>query len=255
MEKFFKLVAVCVSALFVMSGTVFAETVDVSVPITIGATIGSVATLTVTPRNIVGDAVAAGLSFTNPTANPWTVSDQYLQVQYNCNLPLWAVRIVTDNKAEFPTMVGKPIGAGADGSWGTADDLLSYAGLVDTNSVNNPENRATLVWQVYANPQAPSALSDATVTDTWNAPWAYIADVSNSGYDSEIDSDSNINTLAYSTIAQGGAAGNGLNFHPSLGDGVPKPGDGDIAVYIGAKFAGLSAGSYSAKLMVQLIHE
>lgn len=254
MSKLFKLIAVCVSVMFLVSGTLYAEVVDVTVSITIGATIGSTATLTVKSRNIVGNAevIPTALSFTNPTAATWTVSDQYLQVVYNCNLALWAVRIVTNNVATNPGMPGKPTAPGPDGIYGTADDILSYGGLVDAASITNPDNRALLAWQAYPNTAVPGTLTDATVSGLWNSDWSYVADISNTGYDPEVDSDNNTDTLAYSTVVQGGAAGSGLNFHPNDGS---RTGDNDIALYMGARFLGLSAGTYSANLVVQLIHE
>jgi hypothetical protein len=252
MSKLVKLVALCVSAMFIASSTLYAEVIDVSVPITIGATIGATATMTVTPRNISDNAIAAGLAFSSPGVAQWTVSDQYLNVVYNCNLPLWAIRIVTDNVSANPGMPGKPTAPGVDGVYGTPDDILSYGGLVDALTISNPDNRAPLAWQAYPGTSATGVLTDATVGGAWNSNWSYIADISNTGYDADVDGDSNVATYAYSTVVQGGASSNGLNFHPD--DGV-RTGDGDIAVYVGARFQGLSAGAYSAALRVQLIHD
>lgn len=256
MSKVLRLIALCTAGIFLFSGTPYAEVVDVTVPITIGATIGAVASLTVTPVTIATGLNAAGISFTSPGAATWTVANEYLRVVYNCNYPLWAVRIVTNNVAAFPGMAAKPVDLNGDG----VVDGDSYSGLIDAATQDNPENRANLTWQVYVDPTGAGALDDATVGGTWNSNWAYVADVSNTGYDPEVDSDNNVNTLAYPTIIQGGGASSGLAFHPALdadGDGNTdaKPGDGNVAVYLGARFGGLSQGSYSANLTVQLIHE
>lgn len=260
MGKMFKLIALCTAGIFLFSGTPYAETIDVTRTITIGATVGAVATLTVIPVTIATGLDAAGISFTDPGVATWTVANEYLRVVYSSNYPLWVVRIVTDNRAVFAAMAPRPLAAGADGVFGTGDDVVSYGGLIDAVTQDNPDNRADLAWQVYVDPTAPGVLDDAAVGGDWNDNWAYVVDVSSTGVGLDIDVDDNVDTLEYFTVVQGGAASSGLAFHPALdadADGAvdPKPGDGNVAVYLGARFSGLAAGDYGANLTVQLIHE
>jgi len=272
MSKLFKAFALFVAAGFMFASTGFAAP-DVTVPIPISVTIGAQAEMTVTIRNISDNAVAP-LTFTNPLAEPWTVADQYLNVVYTCNLPLYAIRIVSDNITTYPNMYGKPIAPGPNGKYDgspekpgneDSDDICSYAGLIDSASATNPDNRALLAWQVYAAPIAnPGPVTDESLkgvadpNQNWDAPWAAVVDKHNTNYNNATDSDGDVNTIDYQNIVLGGAAASGLNYHPAEYVGgvlQPKPGDGDIAVYLAARFKDLSAGTYGSKLMVELVHE
>jgi hypothetical protein len=271
MGKVFKFLVVLVSVGFICSGLAYAvETIDVTRTITVGATVGEVKTLNVTANNVSDDLAAAGVQFDLAAvtpANPWTVAKQYLKIQYNCNLANWAIRILSDNKTAYAGMAGKPTAPGVDGVYGTADDILSYAGLIDSATKANPENRASLAWQVYANKPAPyvaslvdndlkglTAAGAPTDAYNWNSKWAYVADKSDTGYAAGVN-----NNTGYFMIGVGGPTGLGLSFHPATGANPTQPtgvnGDGDIVVPLAARFGGLGAGTYGTNLMVQLVHE
>lgn len=289
MSKLFKVIALCTACVFLLSSTPYADTI--SVPIPIGATIAATHSLAVQVLNYADDMLAASVSFPSPGATTWTVSDQYLRVIYSSNYPLWAIRIVTDNVTAYAGMYGKPIDPGRNGVYNGSpeavpgsDDECSYGGLIDDATKTNPDNRAALAWQIFASKVAPNTLNDDALrgrtaagapTDAynWNSPWAYVVDISNTREDTRpgavppylrpifigVDEDGDTNTIEYSHFILGGGATSGLSFHPALGadptNPDPKPGDGDVVAYLGARFGGLSGGVYGANLKVELIHE
>lgn len=176
MSKLYKLVVLITALSLAPYGAVIAEPVQdfEAIPITVGIT--TVSELTVLVKNIVGDAVA-GLSFSAAgvtTGNPWRVSDQYLDVEYSCNVASWGIRIITDNITDLVSIAGyvgvagdtiacgelydadtdgdgvnDSYGDGPDAdllpdipnnpaSWGDGDDILAYSGLINTGEVVKP---------------------------------------------------------------------------------------------------------------------
>ncbi len=235
--------------------------------------------------------------------NPWVIADQYVRIIYDCNTPNWGIRLVTDNKIIWNKMYPKPLAQGEDGQWEweeagndgyvyvngqyqVGDDIVSYGGLVSADKYDDPRLRAELAWQIYENKQFPDILSDAEVdptpedpADNWKTKWAYMMDKSDSGYagglvldyfwgeDNEVLAEYNYNLAIF-----GNGAASYLAQHPITGmgmDGVPFPkaGDGDVVVYIGARFGSkdytgedplefeLPAGGYGATVYVELLHE
>lgn len=309
MNKFLKAITFFVIAGFVMSGVGYTEVRDFAV-IPIGPIdIAEIADLTVNIRNRTGDAIAGSVIFPAPGTTTWTIADQYVQVVYNCNLSLYAIRIVSDNNnaaSPYFGLAAKPLVWGPDADWDTLDDGVSYGGLINAATMTNPDNRAILAWQVFQSKVVPTALTDeslygkdpatgipSSTLDNWNADWATVVDRSNrwpvsaAEADSDgpggltetlagaaaplarigVNQDNNYNTVTYSSIVQGGAGGSGLNYHPagyvggvlqpkpgeSGGDGI-NPADG-VVVYLGARFGGISAGSYGINdLRVELIY-
>lgn len=213
--------------------------------------------------------------------DPWVVADQYVRMTYESDLNMWIIRIVTNNKAMFPNMLGKPIAPGPNGVYDgppeldpLSDDVVSYGGLVDAGSQLNPENRAKLAWQVFRyddpyNPPPPgeevtpsTELTDDTVGGLPSSDWGYLCDVSDTGYVADPTND-------YFWLAYGSGAFSLIAQHPVVytdasGDPLPKPGGGDIVVYIGACLGknqdtvnpgALPAGSYNSQIFFQLFHE
>ena len=290
MNRLGKVFCLVLSAVFMFSGIVVADpgTYDVSVPVPINVNIGAIETMSVISRNI-SDDVAAAVVFTNPGTTTWTISDQYLDIVYACNHALWGIRMVSDNKTLYAGMYGLPLSEGPNGVYDgspedpaspNSDDACSYGGLIDDATKTNPENRAILAWQIFADKsEGPDALVDDSLkgltaasvpTDAynWNSPWAAVVDVGNTtgGFpqanflvDITVDPDGDTDTISYMYMVQGGAGGNGLSFHPAFGPDptLPdaKPGDGQVAAFLGARFADLSAGDYGTETYVQLIHE
>lgn len=234
-----------------------AEVIDQVRTVSASGSIGAQATLTVTARNIVGDTVASGgLAFgaVSVGATPWDVAPQYLQLQYSVNHSNWAVRVLTNNKATFPTLAGRVLDAKvvADPN----DDILGYGGMIGSTPTD-PNDRVPLGWQVLKNPLAggPADPTDAQVAGTFNSPWAFLADASDcpstatncrSATPSTIDK-----TLEFFRVVQGDASTSGLLLHPDNGDRV---GDGDIAVYVAGRFGGAPADSYTTTIGVTLYH-
>lgn len=115
-----------------------------------------------------------------------------------------------------------------------------------------------------------------TTVGPWNAAWAYIGDKNDQGFQSSVW-DPASNGPTYPMIVSGVSADSSgyLTPHPVEGttkytNPPAKAADGEIAVYLAAKFANtnwgkkvgdkpfayvLSAGSYTTRLYVELIHE
>lgn len=278
-----------------------AEVIDLFSTITVNVTIPGSTALTVETHNRSDDALVVPLTLNfsgiggiglPPAGNPWVVSDQYIRITYSSNYGLWGVRIVTDNEDlegdpndVIDSIAGARIGAGIDGIWGNADDLLAYSGLLSLTDIarpllsQDPSRRAPWAWQVFSATQPvitpPSSIinPDGSLGDSlvgaWDANWGYLADKNDFGFNADIledgDGDGSVDDAAYPVAVVGGGGGGGsLAQHPAAS---PKPGDGDIAIYIAARFANtryggaaptpylLAADSYQGSLYVELIHE
>ena len=172
---------------------------------------------------------------------------------------------------------------------------FSYAGILDLDEIiktaanQNPARRGSWAWSVYSAPQtaiparpisyldpASGALVDTTGSSTvvsvgdWSDEWTYIGDKNDTGY---TDGISNVGGPYWHLIAAlgSGSGGGSLAHHPIVGGTKASPstktGDGDIAIYVAAKFANnnysgstptpfiLAAGDYGSALYVELIHE
>lgn len=238
-----------------------------------------------------------GLNNLVPGGNLWVVSGQYIRVSYSSTEVQWAIRIVTKNSINIGGVYPKPLGPGPDGLWEwekqgvnsyqyvngvwqTGDDLVSYCGLINSTTKNDPNSRAPLAWQVfrYNDPYYPdgklhipplipvppsTVLNDNTVGGGPIDDWAYMGDVSDTGYVLDPLND-------YYWVAYGSGGFSLLAQHPVVykdadGDALPKPGGGDIIVYIGARFGKkapdgvtdvglLPIGQYGTRIYLEIIH-
>ncbi len=139
-------------------------------------------TLSVAVRNWDGTAASA-LSFNHTAATaaaPWVRSPQYLLVGYTTDETTWGLRIYTDTRKDVNSLVyPKPL-AKVDsqwhwetypvndpyrinkkykyisGNWDVGNDGVSFAGMIDTASMQNPNTRAMLAWQVWKDPLHPA---------------------------------------------------------------------------------------------------
>jgi hypothetical protein len=249
--------AACVASVCLAASTAGAEVVDVVRTVSASGSIGSVASLTVTPLNIVGSGAPASVAFGSVSLSPgqfWKVAPTYLRVQHQSNSANWAIRILTNNKSTHPTMTGAvldPKTAGTD-----QDDILGYGGLIGSNP-QDPNDRVPWAWQVYKDTVVggPTSPTDAQVGGTFNIPWAFLADASDcpatatncrSVTPSTLDK-----TIEFLRVAQGDAAAGFLKLHPDDGNRIA---DGDVAVYIAARFGGAPADSYGSSLILELYH-
>ena len=250
-------VAVALAAMSAPSG--WAEVIDVTRNVASSGAITSVATLTVTPITISTGATAASLAFGTVTvgASPWVRAPQYLRLQYQSNQTSWAVRVLTNNRVAFPSMVGFVTVPG--NLTDPNDDQLGYAGMIGTVPTNVTD-RVSLAWQVYRDPIAGGPAAPAIDTDVnpvnpddaWRTPWAFVADASDclsncrTGTPVTIDK-----TGEYFRIVQGGPLSSGLLAHPNDNNRI---GDNDIAVYVSGRFGGAPADSYSTTVIVEMYH-
>jgi len=140
------------------------------------------------------------------TDNPWIRSPQYLRVIYSSTETTWGIRIVTDNEGNIGQVYPKPLNKGPDnqwewdnnhpdwggkykyenGQWQTGDDSISFSGLLDSATKNNPNYRPALAWQVFAQPVVePDSIYKIPFTNVWNVggdwndDWVYLVDKSN----------------------------------------------------------------------------
>lgn len=293
MSKIFKVAVLAMALGIICAGSAIAQPPD-PIPIDIDIIIGEVLYLDAQARNISNDAPAA-ISFNTAVtiADPWRTSDQYIYVEYTANTATWGVRIITDNETAWPAMAGNKLACGepydtdttippdgipdvvsaANQNWGDGDEILSFAGLVNTSALINPTMRASLGWQVYADKVVKPAnpTDDSFGGNPYSSPWAYLSDKSNhvmaddgtrkkdpaTGAD-VLAGDEKVVTgttadgeyiFSYSLIGYGGV-GQALAQHPAADPKVAndnnnptvtpgKDGAGkyDVAVYLAARFA------------------
>lgn len=132
------------------------------------------------------------------------------------------------------------------------DDRLSYSGLVGDPA--NPNARAPLAWQVYTDPVGggPAVPSDAQVGGTFDSPWAFLADASDCTSQCRSPNPVTVDkTIEFFRVAQGDASQGFLLLHPNQ---PPRTADGNIAVYLAARFGGAPSGTYSSNILVELYH-
>lgn len=151
--------------------------------------------------------------------DPWVHSPQFIRVIYSSDAPIWGIRIYTDNNTDIGGVAPKVYGigpgpdkvpgtnddtwkAGPDGIFGTKDDIwgsgpdgkpgtdddtlsVSYAGMINTSTKNNPNSRMKLAWQVWQDPVLePDPIYKIPFTNKWNVggnwndDWAYVIDKS-----------------------------------------------------------------------------
>lgn len=251
---------------------------------------------------------AAGIIFPGGDATveePWVHSPQFLRVVFSTDELSWGVRIVTFNEVNIGEVYPKPLNKGPDnqweweklgltgyqyvgGQWQTGDDSVSFEGLIDPATKDNPDFRAALAWQVFKDPvPEPDAIykhplfgwnvgsNPVNWNGTWIYPreWANIVDGSNKWNGESVlggvfyPPPAPQYSLKYEIVANGNS--NIISFlaqYPpmQLTNPDPRSGDCDIAVYFAAcfgimengQFVGLlPAGNYKTFLYVQLIHE
>lgn len=240
--------------LFGAGGLAFAEVIDSSKQVSASGTVGTVTSLTVTPRTIVGNAVTGGFDFGTVSGSAaWKVAPQYLQIQHQSNQASWAIRILTNNRSLFPAMAGKITSDNGTPN-NPDDDRLGYSGLVGSNTAD-PNNRVPLGWQAYKNPVSggPATPTDADVGGTFNSPWAFLADASDCESNCLTASPVTVDkTIEFLRIAQGTPTQGFLLLHPNDGD---RNADGDIACYLTGRFGGVPGDTYTSTIIVELYHE
>lgn len=249
-----------------------------------------------------------------PVENPWIRSPQYLRVIYFSDEAIWGIRIITDNETNIGQVYPKPLNIGPDrdpdtpgvqnewewerlglegyqyisGEWQTGDDSVSFGGLIDPNSKDNPNFRADIAWQVFADPvPEPDSIYKHPLygwnvgtnpvyrNGKWIYPreWAYVVDSNNKWDGQPVLGEVFYPSPPYSPwspkyemVVTGNPFLSYLTQYPpmQLTNPDPRPGDCDIAVYLAACFgnmendifvATLPAGNYGTKLYLQLIHE
>ena len=250
-----------------------AEVIDITRTVGVAGSVTAAATLTVTPITIATGIGATSIAFgtVTPGATPWKVAPQFLRVQYANNNANWAIRILTNNLAARPTMAGKVLDAKviADPN----DDILGYAGLIGSTPTD-PNDRIALGWQVLKDPVTggPAAPVDALATPPappandcptgtscvggrFNSPWAFMADASDCPSTStncrSATPDTVDKTIEFLRVVQGDSSTSGLLLHPDNG---VRTGDGDVPVYIAARFGGAPADTFSATIIVEMYH-
>lgn len=231
----------------------WAETVDATRQVSASGSVGSVASLTVSTLNISDNSSAGGLSFGSVAVGqttPWVRAPQYFRVQHQSNHPSWAIRIITNNRSTFPTMVGRVTDGG--NLEDPNDDKLGYSGLV--GDPTDPNARVPLGWQVYKDPVSggPAVPLDAQVGGNFDSPWVFLADASDCTSQCRSATPVTIDkTHEFFRIAQGDSTNGFLLLHPNQS---PRTADGEIAVYVAGRFGGAPAGSYSSNVIIELHH-
>ncbi len=260
----------------------WAEVVDVTRTVGASGSLATTVSLTVQPRTIAADALAASIAFGTVTgvsiAAPWKVAPQYLKVQHASNHNNWAIRIYTNNKATKPTTVGTVLGDNGTtcdpllpASSACTDDPRGYGGLIGTTPTN-PNDRVPWAWQVYKDvvvggPATPvdddgDGALDVGVNEVggfFNAPWAFIADASDCPSTPAVPLNCTAapaptidKTIEFLQVAVGDAANAFLKLHPLT---PPRDSDGDVAVYIAGRFGGAPADTFTATLILELYHQ
>jgi len=167
--KTFSRIALCGLLLFAAASISFAAyTADESeVHIASAVVTGTpVATLTALVKNISDNAETDQLNWTNIQVgvSTWSVSQQYVQLQYDANQAGWGIQIRTGNQEG---------GADPTATGATDDDIGGLIGVTDTSK------NAALGWEVY---------DDTTSITYWGTPdtgndWFYVSDSSQTTYD------------------------------------------------------------------------
>jgi len=127
-----------------------------------------IATLTALVKNISDNAETDQLNWTNIQVgvSTWSVSQQYVQLQYDANQAGWGIQIRTGNQED---------GADPTATGTTDDDITGLIGVTDTSK------NAALGWEVYDS----TSDYDSTI---WGIPaagndWFYVSDSSQTTYD------------------------------------------------------------------------
>lgn len=178
MSKLFKLCAVVISAVFLLSGTALPEIIpdqswsidiDTQIAATTGLTVSVINVATGNPDTVVnfkaGDAILT---------IPWVQCNQYLKVVYSSNYGTWGLRFVTDNIAylnsldpgwdvQFTNPAADGYLAGDKFTWNSfngwpvaSGDYWRFAGMrrKDVTKWPNPNQVAVLGWQPMVAPLA-----------------------------------------------------------------------------------------------------
>lgn len=242
-------------------------------------------------------------------SSPWVASNEYLRVVYSSTYnATWGLRIVTDNEdlegdsdddidriAACPDASGNDLYSGlvvldeadpsqrAPWAWQVNVDPLSGFPTVPIVSIEPDTTRGGSVVVDNDGDADGDGSADDDSPDTvgpWNAAWAYIGDkndetyngVDSSGNDvilEDGDGDGYVDDPIYAMVLVGPSGGGSstLAQHPQKSDAA---GDGDIDIYLTARFANtnwgtsstdepfafvLPSNTYSASLYLELIYE
>lgn len=315
MSKLFKgLVLASIIGLFFV-GAVMADMLD-EVQIPVGGTIAGAFYLDVQTRLVSDNSTVAPSTIafsgagTATELNPWVISDQYLNVNFAGNYGEWGIHLLTKNQDDIGGLAAKPLTKGPDAQWGVAgvdddgnevvdddaeagwpgtDDFVSYGGLIDEPTKDNPDNRALFAWRVQngflGNGVTPAILDDdedavaepnevcASGAVNYQSDWKFIVDSANTGYDvsyvrflddngTPANPDDDFDVYNYAMSVFGFATGDAIMSLNTAGT-MPQAahsdddivGYKDVAVYLGARFHGLMPGTYGSQLYVQFINE
>lgn len=207
-----------------------APTVDTSGATSVNAVVTSIASLTVTPKNISDDAVAAQVGFTSSNGLSNMVANQYLEVAYASNESNWGVNIWTDYDNATPP-VSENLG-------GLHKDFTNNDALVPLGwqAFNSTADRA---GAPEVQKGAPESFADAD--------WTFIKSKKDSNWVAQQN--------AYARVLVGTEANKALL---ASGPGAGAPVESPVAVYVSGYFGSkgsVAAGSYAATLGLDLYHE
>lgn len=224
--------------------------------------------------------------------NLWIASPQFIHVRYGSHEVHWSIRLVTKNNEDIGRVYPKPLDPGPDeawewvrqgfssyqyvgGVWDTGDDIVTYGGLINTATRNDPNSRAPLAWQVFRygdpyNPppmgmviNPPTAINDDAVGGGPIDEWSFMGDAGDRGY--VLDSVNDYFWVAYGSGIFSLLAQHPVVYRNPRGEARPKPGEGNMGIYVGARFGKrapdgvtdvgiLPAGDYNTVIYLELIH-
>lgn len=206
----------------------------------------------------------------------------------------------TDGDRDTDDLVACVVPTLVDADNDGAIDENSYSGLIFASDLDagtageDPSRRAVLAWQVFNEPPAAITVPSVTISPDpgrggsviydnddpadsasvglWNTAWDYVADVNNDGFLNTVW-DSATSGPAYTIVASGfsGSDNGYLAQHPRLNAAHdPRVADGDICIYLAARFANtnwgstptaaprarlLPGGDYQTRLYVEMIYD
>ena len=197
-----------------------AECADATSSVGVSATVLG-ATLTTQAKNVSDNQPAVEVGFGSVSASTtYATPSAYIEVAYNANEINWALEIYTNNTG----WTGSPTG-----------DRGGLIGQVNTNS------RVPMLWQVYDGAQASHPVLSQSEVDAGN--WTWVKDKGDSDWVASQD---------YRRVLAGNATHTWLKGFP--GGNGPTSDISPVALYLGGKFEGNPADSYSTTVVLDIYH-